>query len=128
MQPEVYKEIEQINVEVIYDGLLVSLARSDYTFLFSLLQNFSEKPSDSSDLPSLDPPKLEQKNEQKSGASSQGTNLENLVENIAPLNDGSDSGGKSVPNTVVNVFIQSIKMHLHNDAVDDQRSVRLLLR
>ncbi len=43
LQPDVYKQIEFVNVKANYNGLLVSLSRGDYTFLIEVLQSFGEK-------------------------------------------------------------------------------------
>ena len=42
-QPNVYTNIELININSYYNGLLVSLSRSDYTFLLELLQSLGQK-------------------------------------------------------------------------------------
>lgn len=42
-QPNVYKRVEALNVDANYKGLLVSLSRSDYTFLVALGLSFGEK-------------------------------------------------------------------------------------
>ena len=43
LQPKVFKDTEAIFIEAIYGGLLVSLSKSDYTFIIELLQNINEK-------------------------------------------------------------------------------------
>jgi hypothetical protein len=117
MQPSLFQDIEQINVEVIYGGLLVSLARSDYTFLLMLLQNLNEKPADSQELPSLEVSKVEA----KTVANSDSSNISNLANNMTLLSsDTLNSVENLVPNTIVCVFIQSIRVHLHNDSNKDE--------
>jgi hypothetical protein len=112
LQPKIYEKFEPISVEVIYGGLLVSIDQSDYTFILNLLQTMNEKPSESTDLPSLSKSEIETRKPTKKDASSSYT--QDALENIGPL---TDNNSHDVPEIVIRVFVQSIKMRLHNDAI-----------
>lgn len=94
LQPQVFKTIEPLNVEVIYGGLLVSIARSDYSFLLELLANLDDKTADED--PDL--PKLESTDKKKASS----------AESTAAL-------PVAIANITVRVFIESIRMYLFKD-------------
>lgn len=117
LQPNIFKNIESISVEAIYGGLLLSLAKSDYSFIIQLLQNLNEKfKEDDSDLPTL--PSTESAVPKKS-KKSKITSLTELKDNFETtenqLSSIKSDLGKIVANISVKLFIESIQMYLHEE-------------
>lgn len=118
MQPSVFKKIEPLNVEVMYGGLLVSLARKDYTFILQLAQNLDMLTDDTSnsddpDLPSLKPAKTTKpdpkKQQQQQQANKKQVNLDDAITIVK---------SNKIASLTVRILIESLRVYLFND--DDQ--------
>jgi hypothetical protein len=114
LQPKVFKDIEAIFIEAIYGGLLVSLSKSDYTFIIELLQNINEKfINTDKDLDFLMDASKEKtlKKRKSQGSTNSLQEIKNILDIEEETNIREDS---SVPNISIKFYIDSIKMYLHD--------------
>ncbi len=125
LQPKVFKDIEAIFIEAIYGGLLVSLSKSDYTFIIELLQNINEKfINTDKDLDFvMDGGKEKTLKKRKSQGS---TNSLQEIKNILDIEEKTNKKEVSdVPNISIKFYIDSIKMYLHDK---ESKMVRIWLK
>ncbi|CAF0704730.1 unnamed protein product [Brachionus calyciflorus] len=115
LQPQIYLDIESISVNAIYGGLLVSIARSDYSFVLQLLLNLAEKTKEIKDIDIPEFPishEIKPTKNSKTPEEPQYTLATNL---------------RTVPNLSIKLFVESIQIYLHNEEYiqkDNQRDVR----
>ena len=121
LQPKIFKDFEGISVEGIYEGLLVSLSRSDYTFVFEILENLNEKFSNTdTDLECVvsrsKDGKLKRRKSHNSTSSLQ--DIKNILEIDTANEDLKDKIGENdVPTISIKFYIDSIKMFLHDKEI-----------
>ena len=120
LQPVIFKFKEAILVEAIYDGLLVSIAKSDYTFIIELLQNLNEKFTNTDkDLDFVvNADNAKEKKRLKRNKSHTSTSSLKDLKNILDIDKSGTTSNNNekysdVPNMSVKLYIHSIKMYLH---------------
>jgi hypothetical protein len=115
LQPKVFKDVEAIFVEAIYGGLLVSLSKSDYTFIIELLQNLNEKfINTDKDLEFfLNDGKDKKLKRKRSHAST--SSLQD-IKNILDIEEKTNKKAEdlNVPNISIKLYIDSVRMYLHD--------------
>jgi hypothetical protein len=110
-QPNIYDQIESINLKGNYYGLLISLSQYDFTFLLEVLQSFGQK-SEFTD-PDLKNVEQQQSLTRPTEKSSEPSKIDlKQITNIK--NRDQEISTKKTPKIFIKFDVKSIKMYLHD--------------